>query len=241
MGQAPLCYPGLTGIILKHLFASLLLCFCLSTTTLAANSYNSDWRSLPFIEMMAAMMKAMNNVLGIGDDYNGFNSLPYSPAFMPGMGGLPYFNNFNQLPMSPSGFNSLPMNQAMSSFQDGFKTGQNSSQFDSSGKQTVNNFWDPDATHFDATETTPARQNNNINGIWQAISGDVIAIYNNNRFLWSDGGARNLAGYLAIKGNNMIAYIPAKKVTLLFQFYKEPGQFIVRDQNARVYTFKRIH
>lgn len=229
---------------MKHLFASFLLCFCLSTQSTAGNPYdNNDWRSLPFIQMMAAMMKAMNNVLGVGDgnSFNGFNSLPYSPAFAPGMGGIPGFSPLSSLPMSPAGFNALPLSSAntLNPFQNSFQTGQNSSQFDNtSGSQSVNNFWNPDSTYSAPVQQT---ENNSINGIWQALSGDVIAIYRNNRFLWSDGGARNLAGHLAIKGNVLIAYIPAKKVTLYFQFYKEAGQFIVRDQNSRIYTFKKIH
>lgn len=225
---------------MKHLFASLLLCFCLSSQSIASN-HNNDWRSMPFIEMMVAMMKAMNNVMGGGNSFNGFNSLPYSPAFVPGMGGIPGLNGLNNLPMSPAGFNALPlstMSSAINPFQDGFKTGSNLSTFESPGGQASNNFWDPDTTYFNSVKTV---NRNSMNGIWQAPSGDVIAIYNNNRFLWSDGGARNLAGHLAIKGNKMIAYIPAKKVTLYFQFYKEPGQFIVRDPNFRIYTFKRIH
>lgn len=192
---------------------------------------------MPFIEMMVAMMKAMNNMVDGNNSFNRFNSLPYSPAFMPGMGGIPGYSGFNNLPMSPAGFNALPLNN-LNSFQNGFKTGQNSTQLNTSASQSGNNFWDPDSTHFNSVEML---ENDSLNGIWQSSSGDVIAIYNNNRFLWSDGGARNLAGQLAIKGNKMIAYIPAKKVTLYFQFYKEPGQFIVRDPNSRIYTFKRIH
>lgn len=192
---------------------------------------------MPFIAMMVAMLKSMNNIMGGGSSFNGFNSLPYSPAFVPGMG-VPGLSGFNNLPMSPSGFNSLPLSSAINPFQNGFRTGQSASQSDTSTNQSSNNFWDPDATHFDSIKRI---ENNSLNGIWQTLSGDVIAIYNNNRFLWSDGGARNLAGQLAIKGNRMIAYIPAKKVTLYFQFYKEPGQFIVRDTNSRIYTFKRIH
>ncbi len=188
---------------------------------------------MPFIEMMVAMMKVMNQVLGGSNSFAGMSALPYSPAFIPGMAnginGLGAFNNF---PMSPGGLNSLPLRSAVNPLLDSFQTGRNSPPF-SSG-----NFWDPNSQH---TNSVAVIDNNSLNGIWQALSGDVIAIYNNNRFIWSDGGAKNLAGHLAIKGNNMIAYIPSKKMTLYFQFYMEPGQFVVRDQNARIYTFKRIH
>lgn len=224
---------------MKHLAARILLCFCLSSQAIAASHYNNDWRSLPFIQMMAAMMKAMNNMVSGGNSYNGFNSLPYSPAFVPPMGGLSGLNNFNNLPMSPGGFNALPLSSsAINPFQNGFKTGRNASQYNTTSSQSTNNFWDPDSRHFNSVEII---EKDSLNGIWQTRSGDVIAIYNDNRFLWSDGRARNLAGHLIIKGNKMIAYIPAKKITLFFQFYKEPGQFVVQDTNSRIYTFKRIH
>jgi hypothetical protein len=81
----------------------------------------------------------------------------------------------------------------------------------------------------------------NINGIWEALSGDVIAIYKNNKFIWSDGNSRNLAGQLIIKNNMLYAYIPAKNITLQFQFRQEAEKFIVRDKQARTYIFTRLH
>ena len=193
---------------------------------------------MPFIEMMVTMMKVMNQVLGGNNSFSGINALPYSPAFMPGMvNGINGLGAFNNLPMSPGGMNSLPLNSLANPLPDSFQTGQNASPFG-----TNSNFWDPDAHNQNRNASSKAMINNSsLNGIWQASTGDVIAIYNNNRFLWSDGGARNIAGRLAIKGNNLIAYVPAKNTSLYFQFYMQPGQFIVRDQNARTYTFKRIH
>ncbi len=197
---------------------------------------------MPFIEMMVTMMKVMNQVLGGSNSFTGMNALPYSPAFMPGMAnGMNSLGVFNNFPMSPGGSNSLPLRNTVNPLLDSFQTGQNSHTFSSN---RPSNFWDPNQRNSSPASTTNSVamiDNNSMNGIWQAISGDVIAIYNNNRFIWSDGGAKNLAGHLAIKGNNMIAYIPSKKITLYFQFYMEPGQFVVRDQNARIYTFKRIH
>ncbi len=197
---------------------------------------------MPFIEMMVTMMKVMNQVLGGSNSFSGMNALPYSPAFMPGMtNGMNSLGVFNNFPMSPGGSNSLPLRNTVNPLLDSFQTGQNSRTFSSN---SPSNFWDPNQRSNSSVSTTNSVamiDNNSMNGIWQAISGDVIAIYNNNRFIWSDGGAKNLAGHLAIKGNNMIAYIPSKKITLYFQFYMEPGQFVVRDQNARIYTFKRIH
>lgn len=234
------CFLRKTQKTLSRAFlTSLILSFCLITQPAAANRYN-DIRDIPFIEMMVTMMKFMNSMMGVGDDDNyfpGLNTFPYSPAFMPGMNN---FNNglggFNNLPMSPAGFNALPLNSmstAANSWQDSFETGQDSGNTNSRS----NNFWDP----ANSAQKTVSINHQSINGIWQALSGDVIAIYKNNRFIWSDGNARNLAGQLAIKGNYLIAYIPASKTTLKFQFFMEPGQFIVRDQSSRVYTFKRIH
>ncbi len=243
------------GIFLKHLLVSLFLCFCLITQSVAARQYNNDWRSMPFIQMMVAMMKAMNNVLGGSNSFAGMSALPYSPAFMPGMtSGMNSLGGFNNLPMSPAGMNSLPFNSlpfnslpaysTVSPMLNSFQTGQNTTSpfgsniSGSSSGQSSSNFWDPDSQNVSSAAKIG---NSTLNGIWQALSGDVIAIYNNNRFLWSDGRAKNLAGHLAIKGNHMIAYIPAKNITLYFQFYMEPNQFVVRDQSARMYTFKRIH
>ena len=225
---------------MKHLLASLLICFCLTTQLASAKHYNNDWRTTPFVEMMLTMMRAMNQVLGSNNSLAGFNNLPYSPAFVPGIANnINYLNGFNRLPMSPNNMHPLYSNPASPPVLESFNTGENRPQRNAAYLDDNNDFWDPDAPP--KTYTAPVMGNNSLNGIWQAFSGDVIAIYNNNRFLWSDGRARNLAGHLAIKGNNMIAYIPAKNITLYFQLYMEPGQFIVRDQSARVYTFKRIH
>jgi len=230
---------------LKHLVYTLLLCFVLTSQSIAGSYNNNDWRSLPFVEMMAAMIRAMNNIMG-GSGNNYYSSLygmPYSPAFMPGMGNGLY--GLNSFPMSPGNINNIPAN----TFLNDFTTGQNASNSNSG------NFWDLNNSSTSSTNNNnrqyPAlnytqnyKQNNNgssMNGIWQSQNGNVIAIYNNNRFIWSDGNKRNLAGRLAIKNNILYAYIPASNITLQFQFYREPDKFIVRDKNARVYTFKRIY
>ncbi len=186
--------------------------------------------------MMATMMKVMNQMLG-SNNFAGMNSMPYSPTMMPGMGyglsnGMNGLYPLTAFPMSPGGLNTRSLKNAGSRF--------NPATTSNSGS----NFWDPDAKPADASTMMVDNytfNENSMNGIWQSQSGDVIAIYNDNRFLWSDGGAKNLAGQLAIEGNKMIAYIPAKKITLYFQFYREPGQFVVRDRKSRTYNFKRIH
>lgn len=236
---------------MKRLLISILLCFCLITPAIAAKHYNNNgWRSMPFIEMMVTMMKVMNQILGGSNSFTGMNTLAYSPAFMPGMAnGMNGLGAFNSFPMSPGGVNALPLNSMVNPLLNSFQTGQNTTPYGANmgtTRQTPyppgsanNDFWDPDSQNSDSSIAVVA--NNSLNGIWQALTGDVIAIYNDNRFLWSDGGSRNIAGHLAIKGNNMIAYVPARNITLYFQFYMEPGQFIVRDKSARIYTFKRIH
>lgn len=195
---------------------------------------------MPFIEMMVTMMRIMNQIMGGSQNFSHLNSWPYSAAFMPGMGGMPGglggMNGFNTLPL-----NALPLANSMGSspWQDSFQTGQNAGYIN---ENPADNFWGTDDP---ATQSRPDNYQlvniTSLNGIWQALSGEVLAIYNNNRFMWSNGNYRSISGQLVIKGNAMIAYIPASKTTMRFQFYKTSGQFIVRDQSSRTYTFKRIH
>lgn len=219
---------------MKHLVSSLLLCFVLISQSVAG-SYNNNWRDLPFVEMMAAMIRAMNNIMGGGGNnyYSSLYGMPYSPAFMPGMGNNLY--DMNNFPMTPG----LPANNFTNSFTDNFPTGQNTNN------NTKGSFWDLNNKNTSVNNTRKRVQNNqnlnSMNGIWQSQSGNVIAIYNNSYFIWSDGNRKNLAGRLLLKNNILYAYIPANKTTLQFQFYRKPGKFIVRDTNSRVYTFKRIH
>jgi len=219
---------------LRYFSASLILCFCLVTSSIAGNNYNNDFRSMPFIEMMVSMMKVMNDMMNNNSSYvPGLGVLPYSPGMtmMPDItNGL---NGFNNLPMSPA--NSIPMNNLMmngqtKSFSDHFQAGQNSQNIN-----TSSDFWNPKKT------SQNTYQEKSVNGIWQSLSGDVIAIYKNSYFIWTDGKNRKLAGRLLIKGNNLIAYFPDSGKKLYFQFYKEAGQFIVRDKTSRIYTFKRLH
>jgi len=208
---------------LKQFLAILLLCFSLLAQSLAGNHYNNDWRGMPFIEMMATMMRAMNQVLGGNNSFANPGALPYSPALSPSMGLMPGLTNMNSLPMSPAGFNALPLNRH---------------KMFSTPPANNANFWDLTPATINSSRIV---DNDSLNGIWQTLSGDVIAIYNNNHFIWSNGAQRNLAGQLVIRNNKLIAYVPSRKMTLYFQFYREPGQFIVRDKNARIYTFKRIY
>lgn len=233
------CFKGLFARS-RVLITSFLLCSCLITQSVVAAPYN-DMRAMPFVEMMVTMMKIMNAMMGGSNNFSGLNHLPYSPAFIPGMGMGNGLGGFNNLPRSPAGFNALPLNNTANLLQDGFPAGQNANTFNNPGSMLGHNFWRPDKYGQTYAQTSVLGNNTSLNGIWQALSGDVIAIYHNNRFIWTDGNARNLAGHLVIKGNTMAAYIPANNITLKFQFYREPGQFVVRDQTSRIYTFKRIH
>ncbi len=210
---------------MKHLISTVLLCFVLINPSLAGSYYNNnDWRDLPFVEMMAAMIRAMNDIMGGGGNnyYSSLYGMPYSPGFMPGVGNSLY------------GINNFP-----NSFSDNFPVGQNTGSNHYNNTSNQGSFWDLNSKN--TASGTPQQNSNTMNGIWQSQTGNVIAIYNNNRFIWSDGNKRHIAGRLLVKNNILYAYIPANKTTLQFQFYREPDKFIVKDRNARVYTFKRIH
>ncbi len=231
----------LEGNFLKRLISTLLLCFVLISQSLAGSYYNkNDWRNLPFVEMMAAMIRAMNDIMGGGgNNYSpGLYGMPYSPAFMPGMGNNLY--GMNNFPMASS----FPANNFSNGLNDNFQTGQNTGNNNYSNSNS-SSFWDLNNNNSSVNNKQTGVynniQNNNMNGIWQSQTGNVMAIYNNNRFIWSDGNKRNIAGRLLIKNNILYAYVPAKKTTLQFQFYREPNKFIVKDNNSRVYTFTKIY
>jgi len=59
--------------------------------------------------------------------------------------------------------------------------------------------------------TTTMPVNNSMNGIWQALSGDIIAVYYNSKFIWTNEKERHLAGRLVIKGTQLSAYISSTK------------------------------
>ena len=86
-----------------------------------------------------------------------------------------------------------------------------------------------------------SQKDNSMNGIWQALSGDVIAIYHNTNFIWTNGKERHLAGSLIIKGSQLSAYIPVKNKVINFQFYRQNNKFAVKDSNGHIHIFTRIH
>jgi hypothetical protein len=186
---------------------------------------NNNLRGLPFIQMMIAMMDFMGMNKQYYPGMNSWGKFPYSP--MPG-------SSFGNFPMSSLANGQTMLNKS-NFMSEAFKP-ESSSINNSSTDSNAKNNW---VTGND--DKVSLTSNKNLNGIWQALSGDVIAIYHNNRFIWSDGNSRNLAGRLIIRGKLFFAYIPAKNTTLQFEFYQEPGQFVVRDKSGRIYTFKRIY
>ncbi len=217
----------------------LILCICLVSPLSAANNYNNtNWQSMTFVQMMLSMMKAMNKILGSHYSYNDLHQLPYSPGTITGAKG---FSAFSQLPMSPVGVNSAPIYSDVNSWNDAFSSEASFDRVETSSlwkDASDSNFWAPVTYNKKATESTNM---GSLNGIWQTLKGEVFVIYNNNNFIWSDAGTRHIAGQISITGNNLLTYVPAKKKTLYFKFYREPGQFVVQDSNAKIYTFKRVH
>lgn len=213
---------------LKHFIIILMFSFSL-INPVQSWAYNVNYmRALPFIQMMIAMMEFMDTFMGGNNKYsypgmNSWGAMPYSS--FPGSN----FGNFSGYPMSPllEGYSALNKSHRL---PENFKSSNSDDNDTSSEENSVdNNGFNNTANEYE------------LNGIWQALSSDVIAIYNNNRFIWTDGNNRHLAGRLILRNNVLFAYIPSRKSTLKFQFYWEPGQFVVRDSSGQIYTFKRIH
>ena len=220
-------------MLLKRFIIILMLCLMPVHAVQSGTAYNNAGylRALPFIQMMIVMMDFMDKFMGGNKHYypgmNYWGSNPY--AMMPGS----TLSNYAGYPMSPfnSGQNLLNNNNFLTH---GLKPQSSSKNTNTNNSQAADSDYDNDNDISQDTDYS-------LNGIWQAMSGDVLAIYNNNRFIWSDGNNRHLAGQIIIRGNLFYAYIPAKNTTLKFEFYWEANQFVVRDQSARIYTFKRIH
>jgi len=199
-----------------------------------ANSYYNSNSNIPVVDMMLTMMDMMARVMR-GDRLNKFSGFPYSP------------NPYGGLPMSPAYLYGSPFN----SFSPWSKF-SSSNPFEHNPIKDVSPDNDEnEKTSFFGTNldkvwesmegNIPGLNNSIMNGIWQAMSGDIIAIYKDNYFIWTDGNRRHLAGSIMIKGKQMVAYIPANKRYLRFQFYREDNKFAVRDTNGQIYLFKKIH
>ena len=205
----------------------------LSSTT--ANSYYNN-RNMPVVNMMLSMMDMMSRIM-LGR--NNGNFYPYSPA---AMGALP------MSPVSPYGMGSSGFSpwSGLSGYAPG--NAIMSAPSTTANKLTKDSFFSSEVFNEAQDPALNSAQNKtevfsmqSMNGIWQALSGDIIAIYNSYYFIWTDGNKRHLAGNLMVKGKQMLAYIPANKRYLYFQFYKEDNKFAVQDKAGQVYIFKRIH
>ncbi len=178
------------------------------------------------IKMMSVMMELMSHMM-LGGASN--NSLPFSPASAMSMSSLP----LSGMPMSGTSMAGLPMSPVT---QLGSLYGNN---------QINKNPWlnIPTSNLLQQNQLSKQvqTQNDSINGIWQALSGDIIAIYFNSNFIWTDGKKRHLAGSLVVKGNQLSAFIPANNKVLNFQFYRQNNKFAVKDSSGQIHIFSRIH
>jgi len=206
---------------------SWLLCLTMVFFSAPVNSYYTSGSSDPMIKMMSIMLEMMSRLM-MGNSWNTASSMfPYSA--MP-------VNNFPMSPASPftamsglydpSSFTNLTQNPALSGF----------SQLNPLQQ----------AITAKSLEEKLLNQKNNaqgqsMNGIWQAMSGDIMAIYYDNQFIWTDGKSRHLAGKLMFKQDQLSIYVNATKTLMNFQFYRENDNFAVKDSQGQLYVFKRIY
>jgi hypothetical protein len=137
-------------------------------------------------------------------------------------------------PMAMTGFPMSPVNPLASLYGNNpnfSSTNQNNPWQNKSTNLTKNNF----------ANATTMPVNNSMNGIWQALSGDIIAIYYNSKFIWTNGKERHLAGSLVIKESQLTAYISSTKKVIQFTFYRQGNKFAVKDKSGQIHIFTRIH
>ncbi len=194
----------------------LLVTITILFSTSANSFYNSN--NMPMIKMMSLMMEMMGRMMmGGGSPSMPMTGFPMSPV-----------NPMTNLYTNPIGTNSTNpwLNMPTNAF-------------------TQQNSLIPAASSQNSAFPQPAfnnpQKNNSMNGIWQALSGDIIAIYYNSNFIWTNGKKRHLAGSLIIKGSQLSAYIPSNNKVINFQFYRENNKFAVKDNNGQIHIFTRIH
>lgn len=165
------------------------------------------------IKMMSLMMELMTHMMLGGSSNNNYPSFPVSPLAMTG------------LPMSP-------INPMASVYGSNPNINQG----------TNNNPWlNIPANTLPQTQANTSIANNSMNGIWQALSGDIIAIYYNSKFIWTNEKERHLAGSMVIKDSQLTAYISSTKKVIQFKFYREGNKFAVKDNSGQIHIFTRIH
>ncbi len=87
----------------------------------------------------------------------------------------------------------------------------------------------------------PGLNTTSLNGIWQSMSGDIMVVYYENKFIWTDGKNRHLVGTLAINNQQLMVYITNKQQVLQFKFYRQNNKFVVQDASGNMYVFTRIY
>ncbi|MFK5894708.1 MAG: hypothetical protein QM504_15925 [Pseudomonadota bacterium] len=210
---------------MKKVGIILLVTTAMLFSTSANSFYNSD--NMPMIKMMSLMMEMMGRMM-MGGGSNNFSSFPLSPSMgAPAMGGFPMspINPMSSLYGSNIASNAANpwLNRSSNTF-----TQQNPNLVQSSVFAQTSPF-------------NNAKKDDSMNGIWQALSGDVIAIYYNSNFIWTNGKDKHLAGSLIIKGSQLSAYIATKNKVINFQFYRENNKFAVKDGTGQIHIFTRIH
>ncbi len=175
--------------------------------------------------MMSLMMEMMGRMMLGGRSNNYFSSLPVSPPLA--MGGYPMSPAYPMTSLYNNPGNNNP-DPWLNNYANQFT------------RQYLN---DPYST----SGYTPATRNNrpdyynSMNGIWQALSGDILVIFYNTHFIWSNGNERYLSGSLIINGANLSVYIPKNNNILNFKFYRENNKFAVKDSKEQIHVFTRIH
>jgi hypothetical protein len=206
-----------TGII--FVIASVIL-----FSTSANSFYNGN--NMPMIKMMSVMMELMSHMMLGGSSNNNYPVYPISPV-----------SGMTAFPMSPANplasvyGNNTAINSAINS-NPWLNAAATENSFSAKNVQQQNT---------NTNTNTTQSSNNTMNGIWQALSGDVIAIYYNSKFIWTNGKERHLAGSLVIKDSQLTAYISSNKKVIKFKFYREGNKFAVKDNSGQIYIFTRIH
>jgi|GEM_PF-1701001 len=223
---------GFKEAIVKRLGIILLITIGIFSSTTANSYYNSN-SNIPMVDMMLTMMDVMSRMMR-GTGYSNYSRYPYSPLPIAGLAMSPvnpYRSVLGGFSPNDPFLNNSTSNSSSSSHDSDTEEEQKTSFFGTN----LDKVWES------MENNRPSFKTADMNGIWQAISGDVIAIYNDYYFIWTDGNRRHLAGSLMIKGKQMVAYIPASKRYLKFQFYRENNKFAVRDNGGQIYIFKKIH
>lgn len=187
------------------------------------------------VKMMALMMEMMSRMM-LGGSF-GDKSYPYPYSSMP-------YTPFSAYPMSPTS----PYNNFLFSPYTSSALMPSMGPFSADKMQQYSPFQQAiTAKNLEdqlLTQNNPFSINANsqsLNGIWKSRTGDIIAIYSANEFIWSNGKERYLGGKLSINGSQLSFHIRSKNSILNFQFYREKDNFAIKSEQGHLYVFKRIY